>query len=76
MHSRTYGKGGQCHKLRISINLRVGFSEININFLLKNTVIITEIFYGWKVYLSSEVSSVELVWMETGTQKNSQHKRT
>jgi len=61
MHSRTHGKGGQFHKLYISINLRLRFSACNINFLYKNIVIITEVLYEWKIYLSSEVKSVELM---------------
>ena len=61
MHNRTYGKCCQLHKLCISINLGLRFSECNINFLKKNAVIITDVLYGWKMYLSFEVKRVELV---------------
>jgi len=61
MHSRTYGKGDQFHKLCISINLGLRFSECNINSLKKITVIITEVLYGWKMCLSFEVKRLELV---------------
>jgi len=61
MHSRTHGWAVNFTCYAFLSTYGYDFQSVILIFLKQNTVVVTEVLYGWKKYLSSEVKSVELV---------------